>query len=76
MLSDFYDEGVYQGDLFRSVDQRINSKELMTTVDRINNSGIGRVTFASQGIKKTWSMKRQLKSPRYLTNWEEIPVVR
>ena len=76
MLSDFYDEGVYQGDLFRSVDQRINSKELMTTVDRINNSGIGKVTFASQGIKKTWSMRRQLKSPRYLTNWEEIPVVR
>ena len=76
MLSDFYDEGVYQGDLFRPIDQRVNSKKLMTTVDRINNSGIGKVTFASQGIKKTWSMRRQLKSPRYLTNWEEIPVVR
>ena len=76
MLSDFYDEGVYQGDLFRPIDQRVNSKKLMTTVDRINNSGIGKVTFASQGIKKTWSMRRQLKSPRYLTNWEEIPVVK
>ena len=76
MLSDFYDEGVYQGDLFRPIDQRVNSKKLMTTVDKINNSGIGKVTFASQGIKKTWSMRRQLKSPRYLTNWEEIPVVK
>ena len=75
MLSDFYDEGIYQGDLFRSVDRRINSKELMTTIDMINNSGIGRVAFASQGIKKTWSMRRQLRSPRYLTNWEEIPIV-
>ena len=75
MLSDFYDEGIYQGDLFRSAKRRINSKELMTTIDMINNSGIGRVAFASQGIKKTWSMRRQLRSPRYLTNWEEIPIV-
>ena len=75
MLSDLYDEGIYQGDLFRSADRRINSKELMTTIDMINNSGIGRVAFASQGIKKTWSMRRQLRSPRYLTNWEEIPIV-
>ena len=76
MLSDFYDEDVYQGDLFRTVDKRINSKELMMTIDKINTSGVGRVTFASQGIKKTWSMRRLLKSPRYLTNWEEMPVVK
>ena len=76
MLSDFYDEGVYQGDLFRTVDKRINSEELMKTIDKINTSGIGRVTFASQGIKKSWSMRRLLKSPRYLTNWEEMPVVK
>ena len=76
MLSDFYDENVYQGDLFRTIDKRINSKELMTTIDKINTSGVGKITFASQGIKKTWSMRRLLKSPRYLTNWEEIPVVK
>ena len=76
MLSDFYDEGVYQGDLFKSIDRRINSKELMTTIDKVNASGIGKITFASQGIKKSWSMRRLLKSPRYLTNWEEIPIVR
>jgi DNA polymerase V len=76
MLSDFYDEGVHQGDLFRMADKRINSKELMATIDKINNSGVGKITFASQGIKKKWSMRRLLKSPRYLTNWEEMPVVR
>ena len=76
MLSDFYDEGIYQGDLFRTIDKRINSEELMTTIDKINTSGIGKVTFASQGIKKSWSMRRLLKSPRYLTNWEEMPVVK
>ena len=76
MLSDFYDEDVYQGDLFRTRDKRIDSKELMTTIDKINSSGVGKVTFASQGIRKSWSMRRLLKSPRYLTNWEEIPVVK
>ena len=76
MLSDFYDEGIYQGDLFRNIDERINSKKLMTTIDKINTSGIGKVAFASQGIKKSWSMRRLLKSPRYLTNWKEIPIVR
>jgi len=76
MLSDFYDEGIYQGDLFRVFNRREDSKKLMTTIDKINSSGIGKITFASQGIKKSWSMKRLLKSPRYLTSWEEMPVVK
>jgi DNA polymerase V len=76
MLSDFYDEGIYQGDLFRVFNGREDSKKLMTTIDKINSSGIGKITFASQGIKKSWSMKRLLKSPRYLTSWEEMPVVK
>ena len=76
MLSDFYDEGIYQGDLFRVFNGREDSKKLMTTIDKINSSGIGKITFASQGVKKSWSMKRLLKSPRYLTSWEEMPVVK
>ena len=61
------DEDVYQGDLFRAREERINSKELMQTIDKINSSGVGKITFASQGITKSWSMRRLLKSPRYLT---------
>ena len=76
MLSDFYDEGIYQGDLFRTFNERDDSKKLMMTIDKINSSGIGKVTFASQGIKKSWSMRRLLKSPRYLTSWEEMPIVK
>ena len=67
---------IYQGDLFRVFNGREDSKKLMTTIDKINSSGIGKITFASQGIKKSWSMKRLLKSPRYLTSWEEMPVVK
>ena len=73
MLSDFYDEDVYQGDLFRTRDKRINSEELMKTIDKINTSGIGKDNICFSRIQKSWSMRRLLKSPRYLTNWEEMP---
>ena len=53
-----------------------NKIKLEKTIDKINSSGVGKVTFASQGIRKSWSMRRLLKSPRYLTNWEEMPIVR
>ena len=76
MLNDFYDEGVYQDDLFKKNNKKAHSEGLMATIDKINNSGTGKIIFASQGIEKTWSMKRLLKSPRYLTNWEEIPTVK
>ena len=55
-----------------NLEKKINSE--LTT--KINSSGIGRITFAAQGIKRTWSMKRFLQSPRYLTNWEEMPIVK
>jgi DNA polymerase V len=45
-------------------------------IDSINRSGIGRITFAAQGIEKSWSMKRDFQSPRYSTNWEELLVVK
>ena len=76
MLNDFYDEDVYQDDLFKKNNEKVRSKRLMATIDKINNSGTGKIIFASQGIEKKWSMKRLLKSPRYLTNWEEIPIVK
>jgi DNA polymerase V len=30
--------------------------------------------LAAQGIKRSWSMKRANCTPRYTTNWEELPV--
>jgi DNA polymerase V len=76
LLSDFYDEGVHQSDFFTPYEERQGSKNLMTMIDGINRSGIGKVTFAAQGIEKSWSMKRDFQSPRYSTNWGELLVVR
>ena len=31
--------------------------------------------WAAQGIDKSWSMRREMRTPRYTTNWSEIPEV-
>lgn len=76
MLSDFYDPGVYQPDLFNEQVVRINSKQLMAVFDQINHSGKGRIWFAAEGIQKQWDMKRQRLSPAYTTRWQDIPLVK
>lgn len=76
MLTDFYEHGTYQHDLFRGSSERKHSKELMGVIDKINHSGKGNVFFASQGTSPQWAMKRDHLSPAYTTRWEELPVVR
>ena len=68
MLSDFFDETVYQLDLFKKKDRNAQDFKMMNLVDQINQSNLGPVSFLAQGIKKEWSMKRELQSPRYTTN--------
>lgn len=76
MLSDFYDEGVYQGSLFEPAPPAYQNNALMSTIDKLNSSGKGKIWFASQGIKQDWSMKRGMLSPRYTTHWQELPKVK
>ena len=76
MLSDFYDKGISQSDMFIRRNRSGKDAMLMKTIDSINSTGLGRINFASQGIKKDWSMKRCMHSPRYTTNWEDFIVVR
>lgn len=75
MLADFYEHSVFQHDLFRADITKINSKALMSVVDKINHSGIGNVFFASQGVSPKWAMKREHLSPAYTTRWDELPKV-
>ena len=76
MLSDFYDNDTYQPGLFDEVIKCPNSTKLMAVLDKINQSGLGRVFLASEGINNTWSMKRDHLSPAYTTRWSDIPTVR
>lgn len=51
-------------------------KKTMQSIDEINTEwGSNTISFASQGIKKEWQMRRARRSPRYTTNWSELPVI-
>ncbi|ADU61402.1 MAG: Y-family DNA polymerase [Pseudodesulfovibrio sp.] len=51
---------------------------LMRAVDALNARwGRDTVTFAASGSKDApWRMRREMRSPRYTTVWEELPKVR
>lgn len=76
MLSDFYDQNTYQTGLFDDVTKRPNSTKLMAVLDEINQSGLGRVFLARQGMNSAWSMKRDHLSPAHTTRGTDLPKAR
>ena len=49
----------------------------MDTVDQINSKyRRSTIHLASEGVDRTWSMRRSFKSPNYTGDWNELPVVR
>lgn len=64
-----------QYDLFLPRDQveEKRSRVLMDTLDHLNSvHGKGSLIFASEGIRKTWRMQRDMKTPSYTTRWREL----
>ena len=56
---------------------RPDDRPLMQAVDALNSRwGRDTVSFAASGLKQGWKMKREMRSPRYTTVWEEILTVR
>jgi DNA polymerase V len=46
----------------------------MTTLDKLNRKfGKGTIKLASEGTKRSWVMRRDLKSPNYTTEWKDLP---
>ena len=76
MLDDVTPHGVSQLNLFDDNRPRANSAQLMQVLDGINQSGLGRVWFAGQGIDTEWKMKRDMLSPAWTTRWSDIPTAR
>lgn len=77
MLSDFWQSGSTQFDMFSQQQPRANADALMTALDAINRSGKGKIGFASQTTgNQAWQMKRNMLSPRYTTRLADIPVLR
>ena len=76
MLTDFYDPGSYQTELFDEDQSSPKSAALMALIDSINQTSKGKVWFAGQGTQSAWAMKRRRLSPAYTTQWSDILKVR
>lgn len=78
MLLGLADQNVMQGELWGSeVEQNQKPDRLMETLDQIN-AKLGRhsLTFAAALNREGWKMKQGNLSPKYTTDWSELPMVR
>ena len=76
LLSDFTDSYGYQMSLFDKKRDEKSASKLMETMDYINLMEIAKVGFGNQGYRNTWKMKREVKSQRYTTKIDEIPMIK
>lgn len=59
-----------------SQEELARSKAVMETMDRINTKwGSMTMRLASEGTGKRWVMRQARLSPRYTTDWQELPRV-
>jgi DNA polymerase V len=65
-----------QTSVFEQDTYATKKKNLMTTVDKINERwGYNVVDYAATGTKKNWMMQRRMVSPQYTANWNELLMV-
>ncbi len=79
LLHDLVPMAALQTDLFGVVDltQVGRSQRRMRALDTINKRfGNGRISFAAEHLSNSWRPRRRLASPRYTSNWSELPVAR
>ncbi|WP_261643280.1 translesion error-prone DNA polymerase V subunit UmuC [Erwinia mallotivora] len=76
MLGDFSPAATAQLSFFDDHPPRPASAQLMAVMDKVNNSGLGKLWFAGRGIAPEWEMKREMLSPAWTTRWNDIPVAR
>lgn len=75
MMLDLVQAGNEQQSLFAPATSAAGDK-VMEAMDALNRRyGKGTVFSAGQGIAKPWDMKATMRSPRYTTQWEELPVL-
>jgi DNA polymerase V len=75
MLLDISPQTIQQYDIFLTQSHQ-KQEHLTEVVDQINQKlGKHILFYCAEGIKKTWQIKSDLRSPRYTTQWSEIPQV-
>ncbi|MDB5169855.1 MAG: Y-family polymerase [Candidatus Saccharibacteria bacterium] len=79
LLFDLVPQDSVQADLLGYVDlqQNTRSQSRLAAVDQIAaRFGKARIGYAAEKLSQAWQPKRQLRSPRYTTNWDELPQAR
>lgn len=75
LLMGLHPKDTLQRTLFDDASEQLKSDNLMKVMDSINRKmGKESLTLASSGINKRWSMRRELKSPNFTSDWLELPV--
>ncbi|MEH3087914.1 MAG: Y-family DNA polymerase [Xylophilus ampelinus] len=78
-LLDLQSQGIEQGELGLDEDSPARAR-LMAAMDRINQRyGRGTLQIASAGLgrdQREWTMRQELRTPCYMTRWDEVPVAR
>jgi len=75
MLLDLSPKNIHQYDLL-SIDENTRKKTLIKAIDRINETlGKNGLFFCAEGIERAWQVRAGMRSPRYTTQWNEIPRV-
>lgn len=75
-LDNFTPNSITQLTLFDDYHPSANSRKLMSILDGINQSGVGSIWFARQGIDTDCKIKLEMISPAWTTNWKDIPAAR
>lgn len=61
----------------QSDDERQRDARLMATLDNINREmGRGAIQLGTTHKREVWHTKANLRSPRYTTRWDELPVAK
>jgi DNA polymerase V len=79
LMHGLVDENRLQPDLFGKVDisQSEASRSRMRALDDINSRfGKDKIYYAAETLSDAWQPKHGSRSPRYTTNWSELPVVK
>jgi DNA polymerase V len=78
-LTELIGEVDIQTDIFGEIDMKRHeaNTERLSAIDAINSRyGNQTIYYAAENLSKDWQPRKRLSSPRYTTNWQELPVVK
>ena len=74
ILNNFSNEKIKQSSLFENLNKLKENSKFMKYIDQMNSYET-QIYFASQNTKELSPMKQGMTSPKYTTNWYDLPKV-